>query len=183
MARHNAAEVGTGAVVLVLAAGFLAYAVVHSGAAPLGGYPLHATFNSVSGLPVGSDVKISGVKVGSVTAESLDPETFLANVTFTVANDIKLPKDTSASVLSEGLLGGDYLSLDPGGDAAMLAPGGRIAVTQSAINIESLIGKFIFGSAGGSGAGASGQQSGQQKAGGHAGGDSAGGAADPGSKK
>jgi phospholipid/cholesterol/gamma-HCH transport system substrate-binding protein len=158
MARHNVAEVGTGAVVLVLAAGFLAYAVLRSGAAPLGGYPLHATFTSVAGLPVGADVRIAGVKVGTVTAESLNPETFLAEVTFTVAHDIQVPKDTSASVSSEGLLGSDYISLDPGGDSVMLKPGGRITATQSAINIESLLGKFIFGSAG-----SSGQQGDQQK--------------------
>ncbi len=154
MARHNAAEIATGAVVLVLAAGFLAYAVAHSGTAPLGGYPLHASFNSVAGLPVGADVRISGVRVGSVTAEALNPESFLAEVTFTVASDIKLPKDTSAAITSEGLLGSDYLSLDPGGDTATLPPGGRIAATQSAINIENLLGKFIFGSGGSGGSGA-----------------------------
>ncbi len=153
MARHNAAEVGTGAVVLVLAAGFLAYAVLRSGAAPLGGYPLRATFTSVAGLPVGADVRIAGVKVGTVTTESLNPETFLADVTFTVTHDIQLPKDTSASVASEGLLGSDYLSLDPGGDSVILKPGGRITATQSAINIESLLGKFIFGSTGSGGSG------------------------------
>ncbi|HWA81761.1 MAG TPA: outer membrane lipid asymmetry maintenance protein MlaD [Acetobacteraceae bacterium] len=158
MARHNAAEVGTGAVVLVLAAGFLAYAVLRSGAAPLGGYPLRATFTSVAGLPVGADVRIAGVKVGTVTAESLNPETFLADVTFTVAHDIQLPRDTSASVASEGLLGSDYLSLDPGGDSVMLKPGGRITATQSAINIESLLGKFIFGSSSSGGTGGSASQ-------------------------
>jgi phospholipid/cholesterol/gamma-HCH transport system substrate-binding protein len=174
MARHNAAEVGTGAVVLILAAGFLGYAVAHSGAAPLGGYPLHATFTSVSGLPVGSDVRIAGVRVGSVTAESLDPATFLAEVTFTVAPDIKLPKDTSATVTSEGLLGSDYLALDPGGDTTMLEPGGRITVTQSAINIESLLGKFIFGGSGSGGGAGAAAGGGQQKGGPASGGADAG---------
>jgi phospholipid/cholesterol/gamma-HCH transport system substrate-binding protein len=149
MARHSFAEVGTGAVVVALAVGFLAYAVGHSGAAPMAGYELRATFNSVAGLPVGSDVRIAGVRVGSVTSERIDPETYLANVTFTVAHDIRLPKDTSAAVRSEGLLGADFLALDPGGDTAMLPPGGRIMVTQSAIDIGSLLGKFIFGGAGG----------------------------------
>ncbi|HUC18960.1 MAG TPA: outer membrane lipid asymmetry maintenance protein MlaD [Acetobacteraceae bacterium] len=181
MARHNAAEVGTGAVVLVLAAGFLVYAVLRSGAAPLGGYPLRATFTSVAGLPVGADVRIAGVKVGTVTAESLNPETFLADVTFTVAHDIRLPKDTSASVASEGLLGSDYLSLDPGGDSIVLKPGGRITATQSAINIESLLGKFIFGSTGsgstgsGSSAGSGSHQGGQGNGGSSSNGNRAGG--------
>jgi phospholipid/cholesterol/gamma-HCH transport system substrate-binding protein len=153
MARRNLAEVGTGAVVLILAAGFLIYAVAHSGAAPVAGYRLHATFNSVAGLPEGSDVRIAGVKVGSVIAETINPETYLADVTFTVAHGVRIPKDSSAAVVSEGLLGGNYLSLQPGADVAMLAPGGRITATQSAVNIETLLGKFIFSMAGAPSAG------------------------------
>ena len=153
MARHNLAEVGTGVVVLVLAAGFLVYAVAHSGAAPAGGYRLHATFSSVAGLPDGSDARIAGVKVGSVIGETINPETYLADVTFTVAHGIQVPKDSSAAVVSEGLLGGNYLSLEPGADTAMLAPGGRITATQSAVNIETLLGKFIFSMTGAASAG------------------------------
>lgn len=165
MARRSAAEVGTGAVVVIVAAGFLGYAVAHSGAAPSGGYPLHAQFNSVAGLPVGADVRVAGVKVGSVIAEAINPETYLADVTFTVAHDIKIPKDTSAAVVSEGLLGGNYLSLEPGSDTATLAPGGRITATQSAVNLETLLGKFIFSMTGaasteGKAAGSSGGQHG-----------------------
>jgi phospholipid/cholesterol/gamma-HCH transport system substrate-binding protein len=144
VARQSALEVGTGAVVLVVAAGFLAYAVAYSGTAPVSGYPLHARFNSVAGLPVGSDVRLAGVKVGRVIAERIDPDTYLADVTFTVASGIQIPKDSSAAVVSEGLLGGDYLSLAPGGDTAMLPPNGRVMVTQSAVNLETLLGKFIF---------------------------------------
>jgi len=149
MARRSVAEIVTGAVVILAAAGFLGYAVAHSGIAPAGGYRLHAQFNSVSGLPVGSDVRLAGVKVGQVVAEAINPETYLVDVTFTVAKDIRLPKDTSASVLSEGLLGADYLALAPGGDAAMLPPNGRIMATQSPINLETMLGKFIFSMSGG----------------------------------
>ncbi|MDA8050529.1 MAG: outer membrane lipid asymmetry maintenance protein MlaD [Rhodospirillales bacterium] len=144
MARRGAAEVVTGAVVLAVAAGFLVFAVAHSGTAPSGGYPLHAEFNSVAGLPVGSDVRLAGVKIGRVVAETINPETYLAQVTFTVANAIRIPKDSSAAVVSEGLLGGNYLELQPGGDIAMLPPNGRITVTQSPVNLETLLGKFIF---------------------------------------
>lgn len=144
MARRNAAEVATGAVVLLVAAGFLAYAVAHSGAAPSGGYELHAEFGSIAGLSVGADVRIAGVKVGSVTAETINPKTYLADVAFTVSRAIHLPVDTSASIASQGLLGGNYLSLSPGGETAMLAPGGRITATQSSVDLETLLGKFIF---------------------------------------
>lgn len=144
MARRGAAEIAAGAVVLAVAAGFFAYAVAHSGAAPSGGYPLRAEFDSVAGLPVGSDVRLAGVKVGRITGETLNPETYLAEVTFTVADGIRIPKDSSAAVVSEGLLGGYYLQLQPGGDSAMLPPDGRITVTQSPVNLETLLGKFIF---------------------------------------
>ncbi|MGH7122458.1 MAG: outer membrane lipid asymmetry maintenance protein MlaD [Acetobacteraceae bacterium] len=154
MARRGAAEIATGAVVLAVAAAFLAYALAHSGAAPAGGYPLHAGFNSVAGLPVGSDVRLAGVKVGRVISEAINPETYLADVTFTVADGIRVPKDSSAAIVSEGLLGGFYLELQPGGDTAMLRTGGRITVTQSPVNLETLLGKFIFSMTGAASAGA-----------------------------
>ena len=144
MARRNAAEVATGAVVLLVAAGFLAYAMAHSGRSTAAGYTLHADFDHIDGMPVGSDVRIAGVKVGSVIAETIDPKTYLADVSFTVANDIKLPKDSSAEITSDGLLGGKYLSLSPGGDEQMLADGGTVTITQSSVSLEQLLGKFIF---------------------------------------
>ncbi|MBV9655851.1 MAG: outer membrane lipid asymmetry maintenance protein MlaD, partial [Acetobacteraceae bacterium] len=140
MARRNAAEVVTGAIVLVVAGGFLTYAVGHSGRSIAAGYPLHANFDNISGLSVGSDVRIGGVKVGSVTDQRINPQNYLAEVTLAVNNDIKLPKDSSAEVTSDGLLGGKYLALSPGGDATMLQPGGLITVTQSSISIEQLLG-------------------------------------------
>ncbi len=154
MARRGAAEIATGAVILAIAAGFFAYALAHSGAAPSGGYPLHADFDSVAGLPVGSDVRLAGVKVGRVVTETINPDTYLAEVTFTVADGIRIPKDSSAAVVSEGLLGGYYLLLQPGGDSAMLPPGGRIGITQSPVNLETLLGKFIFSMTNAAGSGA-----------------------------
>jgi phospholipid/cholesterol/gamma-HCH transport system substrate-binding protein len=144
MPRRNLAEVLVGAVVLVIAAGFLTYAISHSGRAPSRGYQLYAKFDHIGGLAVGSDVRMAGVKVGSVDSTTLDPKTYQAMVGFTVANDVKLPKDSSATIASESLLGGNYLSLSPGGDEAMLQPGQTVTITQGAINIEELLGKFIF---------------------------------------
>jgi phospholipid/cholesterol/gamma-HCH transport system substrate-binding protein len=144
VARRNAVEVVTGAAVLVVAAGFLGYAVAHSGRSSAGGYSLTAKFDHIDGLAIGSDVRMAGVRVGSVTAASIDPQNFLAVVTLTVQDDLKLPKDTSAEVTSDGLLGGKYLSLTPGGDTTILQPGQSISITQSSVSLEQLLGKFIF---------------------------------------
>jgi phospholipid/cholesterol/gamma-HCH transport system substrate-binding protein len=144
MARHSAAELLTGAVILLLAAGFLGYAVAHSGRTSTSGYMLTAKFDRIDGLSVGSDVRMAGVKVGSVSDARIDPQSYLAVVTLTVQDSIKLPRDSSAEVTSDGLLGGKFLSLTPGGDTKMLPPGGTITITQSSVSLEQLLGKFIF---------------------------------------
>ncbi len=144
MAQRNAAELLAGAVVLAVALGFLGYAVANTGRSVGGGYTLHARFDRIDGLTIGSDVRVAGVKVGSVDAARLDPQSYQAVVDFSVAPDIKLPKDTAAVISSDGLLGGKYLALEPGGDSAMVAPGGTLTLTQSSISIEQLLGKFIF---------------------------------------
>lgn len=144
MAQRGIAEIVTGAVVLLLAGGFLAYAVAHSGRRIGAGYTLHAQFERIDGMAVGSDVRLAGVKIGSVTATALDPKSYEALVTLTLADTVKLPKDTSAAITSDGLLGGKYLSLSPGGDEQMIPPGGQITVTQSSVSLEELLGKFIF---------------------------------------
>jgi len=105
---------------------------------------LLARFDNIAGLSVGGDVRIAGVKVGTVTGEQIDPKTFSAVVSMTVQNDIQLSKDTSASIISESLLGGKYISLSPGGDETDLKPGQTITITQSAVSLEELLGKFIF---------------------------------------
>lgn len=144
MRRHGFAEVLTGALVLLVAAGFLAYAVAHSGRSAVSGYTLYAKFDHIDGLGVGADVRVAGVKVGSVNEERIDPQSFQAVVALTVRDDLKLPKDSAAIVTSESLLGGKYLSLQPGGDEAMLQPGQTITITQSSVSLEELLGKFIF---------------------------------------
>ena len=145
MAQRATAEVLTGAAVLLVAAGFLGFAVAHSGRSTgSAGYDLTARFDHIDGLTLGSDVKIAGVKVGSVTEQSIDPKTFQAIVGVRIDGAIKLPKDSSAEIVSDGLLGGKYLSLTPGGEDDNLKPGGRISITQSAVSLEQLLGKFIF---------------------------------------
>lgn len=145
--RTNAVETLTGAVVIVVAAGFLAYAVANSGRSVGAGYPVRASFGSIQGITPGSDVRLAGVKVGAVTATGIDPKTFQAEVTMNIEDAIRLPKDSSAAIVSESLLGGKYIQLEPGGDTADIPPGGEITVTQSSINLEELLGKFVFSAA------------------------------------
>lgn len=152
MAGHSKLEVATGAAVLLVAGGFLVFAVANTGQ-KLGveGYLLHAVFDHVDGLAPGADVRIAGVKVGSVGGIKLNPKTFQADVTFTVQNNLALTTDSSATISTDGLLGGKYLALASGGEDAMLKPGGTITITQGSVNLEALIGKYIFGGTPGSG--------------------------------
>ena len=154
-------EILTGLFVIVVAIGFLVYALGRADAVSTGGYPLTAQFSSIGGLTVGSDVKIGGVTVGHVADERLDPQTYAAVIKMTMNNDIKIPNDSSATISSDGLLGGNYVGISPGGSDTMLAPNQPFQVTQSAINIEDLLGKFIFSMGGESGKSAGGQCAGQ----------------------
>jgi phospholipid/cholesterol/gamma-HCH transport system substrate-binding protein len=146
MKGRNLAEVAAGAIVLVVAAAFLAYAVLHSGRGPVMAecMVLRADFDRIDGLANGADVRIAGVKVGTVTDSRIKPETFAAELTIRVDRNLKLPTDTSAEITSEGLLGGKYVSLVPGGSEKMLADGGKITETQGSVSLESLLGRFIF---------------------------------------
>ena len=113
---RNIVETLLGAAVLAVALGFLAWAYGRSNAGDPGGYRLRAKFDRVDGLDTGGDVRMSGIKVGKVLAQELDPATYRAQVDFSVRNGIELPADSSAAIVSSGLLGGKYLSLVPGGD-------------------------------------------------------------------
>ncbi len=145
MLRRNTTEVLTGLLVLAVAFGFLAYALARSGQDRVGaGYTLYASFDNIAGLNVGAPVRLAGVQVGRVDSEAVDPKTYLAKVQMTIRRGIELPKDSSATVSSESLLGGQYLAIDPGADEAMLRPGQSITITQGSVSLEQLLGKFIF---------------------------------------
>jgi phospholipid/cholesterol/gamma-HCH transport system substrate-binding protein len=146
---RNLLETLLGAIVLVVAIGFMTFAYRSSQIDESNGYELTAKFSRVDGLERGADVRISGIKVGTVISQSLDPKTFQADVRFSVPDNIRLPVDSSAAVVSSGLLGSKYLSLVPGGDVDMLKPGDEVTLTQSSVNVEDLIGHFIFNAAGG----------------------------------
>jgi phospholipid/cholesterol/gamma-HCH transport system substrate-binding protein len=147
MQRRSLAEILTGAVVLLVAIGFLIYAVGNSGRSLAGGpgqLTLTAKFDRIDGLQPGADVRIGGVKIGSVVDQRIDPTTFLAVLKLSVDNTLKLPSDSSAEITSESLLGGKYVALVPGGSDTTLKDGGDISITQSAVSLESLLGRFIF---------------------------------------
>lgn len=146
---RNFLETLLGGVVLAVAIAFFYYAYQSSQTGGSDGYDLLAQFDRIDGLDDGADVRIGGIKVGSVTKQTLDPETYRAQVSFTVQDNVELPLDTSAAIMSDGLLGGKYLSLDPGGDIDMLEAGDEVTLTQSSIRLEDLIGQLIY--SGGSG--------------------------------
>lgn len=164
--RRNVIETVLGGVVLLVAALFLVFAYTNASLRTVSGYELVAKFDRVDGVAQGSDVKVSGIKVGTITSQEIDPQTFLAVVHFTVDPRIKLPVDSAAEIVSEGLLGSKYLSLVPGADTKTLQPGQEVRFTQSPINVESLLGQFIFsgrGTGGDGGEAAPAPESGDQK--------------------
>jgi phospholipid/cholesterol/gamma-HCH transport system substrate-binding protein len=142
--KRSFAELATGAIVILVALGFLSYALVNTGRSTTGGMRLSAQFNNIGSVSTGADVRLSGVKVGSVTGVRIDPQTYQAVLDFTVRSDLKLPTDSSAVISTGGLLGTSFVSVAPGGSDKDLADGGTITITQSATNLEDLLGKFIF---------------------------------------
>lgn len=142
--KRNVIETVLGAVVLVVAGVFFVFSYSTANVGTVDGYDITANFSGIGGLAIGDDVEISGVKVGSVSKVELDPTTYLAKVTMTVQPDVKLPSDTAALISSKSLLGGRYLSLEPGGAEDYLQPGARIEFTQAPQNLEQLLGQFIF---------------------------------------
>ena len=121
-----------------------------SGFAYNDGYVLHADFTNVGSLKARSPVKLGGVTIGEVTHIGMDPKTFMAKVTMRIEPKVKLPTDTGASIYTEGLLGEQYVAVQPGGMPQELKPGGTITMTQSAVNLDQLIGQMVFDKASGS---------------------------------
>lgn len=137
-------ETVLGAVVLVVAVAFVVYAYDASNIRAVDGYEVTAKFYGVDGLTEGSDVRVGGVKVGTVTGLHIDFEAYQAVVTMSITPDLKLAADTRASVTGEGLLGGKYIMLEPGSGADMIADGGEITDTKDVVSVEVLLGKAIF---------------------------------------
>lgn len=146
--RRNMIETVMGAVVLAVAAFFIVFAYSKAEVGTVDGYEIRARFDRIDGIRPGSDVRMSGIKIGTVTSSTLDPKTYLAVVRMNIRNDIKVPDDTSIAVSSDGLLGDKFLALSPGGSDGMLKPGGEILTTQGSIDLMSLVGQMIFSQTG-----------------------------------
>ncbi len=138
-----------GAAVAVVAVGFFVFAAAQAGqTSSAGGYDLVARFQRVDGIAVGSDVRVSGVKVGVVRAVELDPETYMARLTITVASGVQVLDDSTARIASDGLLGGAYVAIEPAGMDALPA-GGEIPNTQGSVDLLTLFASFAQGQGGG----------------------------------
>ncbi|MBT5413632.1 MAG: outer membrane lipid asymmetry maintenance protein MlaD [Rhodospirillaceae bacterium] len=144
MKGRSLVETIMGAVVILVAGGFLAYAYDSANIRPVEGYEVKARFVSIDGLSTGADVRIGGVKIGTVTDRGIDFETYEAIVTMSIAPEIRLTEDTHAEVTGEGLIGSKYIKLDPGRSETFIAKGGEITRTKGVVSIEELLGKAIF---------------------------------------
>jgi len=145
---RNIVETIVGALVLLVAGVFVFYAFAKSDRGGPAGYEVVARFDRIDGLKRGADVTLSGVKVGSVTGFDLDRKTYQAVVRMMVSSNVSLPVDTDAKIVSESLLGGMVVVLEPGGATKMIPAGGEIERTQGAVPLSELIAKFMFGSTG-----------------------------------
>jgi phospholipid/cholesterol/gamma-HCH transport system substrate-binding protein len=145
--RNHWLEVGVGFFIIVALCGLLFLAFKVSGLTQLGSshyYVLKADFDNIGGLKVRAPVSVAGVKVGRVTSIELDPQSYRATVIMQINEGQDFPVDTSASILTQGILGSNYISLSPGYEQQMLKPGGRIETTHSALILENLIGQLMF---------------------------------------
>lgn len=142
--KQNVIETVLGAVVLLVALGFLVFAYGTADVRKIDGYTIFADFSSIDGIKAGNDVRISGVKVGTINRITLNEDNYRARIQMSIDNSIKLPLDTVAVISSESLLGGKYLGLEPGGDEEFLVDGDSIEYTQSTPSLEKLIGQVIY---------------------------------------
>lgn len=145
MSDHKT-EAAVGGAVLAVAVGFLIYLGQTTGLGERStGYPLTASFRSLEGITVGSDVRLAGVKIGTVTNIDLNPTTFRADTVFTVNDAIDIPDDSAVVISSEGLLGGNFVEILPGGSPFNLETGAEIEDTQGAVSLVGLLMKFVAG--------------------------------------
>jgi phospholipid/cholesterol/gamma-HCH transport system substrate-binding protein len=146
--KRSTVEISVGIFVLIgiLCVGYLTVKLGKMEWFGEGYYPLNARFTSVTGLKTGTEVQMAGVSVGRVAKIALDPDLKIAVVTLNIRQDLELAEDVIASVKTAGLIGDKYVSLAPGGAMDMLKPGDTIVETESALDIEELVSKYVFGS-------------------------------------
>jgi phospholipid/cholesterol/gamma-HCH transport system substrate-binding protein len=142
----NSTETMVGAAVIAVALGFFLYAATVAGGGDgfSGGYKVTAEFDNADGVNVGTDVRLAGVKIGTVTGQSLNIENYMAKIEMSLDPTVLLSDDTSAKIMSDGLLGSRYVTLDPGGAPSRLKNGSVIVNTQGAVDLWTLISQAMF---------------------------------------
>ena len=145
---RNILETILGGVVLIVAAAFVVFAF-NTTSVSSDGYRLNAAFDNAAGINIGSDVRLAGVKVGTVTDQAIDAQSFMARLEFSIDESIQLPEDSSARIVPDGLLGSNFVEIEPGGSSINLGDGGSIQFTQGAVNLADLLGRFVFSSSDG----------------------------------
>jgi phospholipid/cholesterol/gamma-HCH transport system substrate-binding protein len=145
MANNNTVETLIGAIVVAVAAGFLFFAYTSTGSGSVAGYDVTARFSSADGIANGTDVRLHGIKVGTVSGLSLDPKTYYAIAHMSIHSDVKIPDDSSVKITSSGFLGNSYVAIQPGGSTTMVAQGGELTNTQGAVDVMGLIGRAVMG--------------------------------------
>lgn len=143
----NAVETLIGAAVITVAGGFLVYGAQQANVGNVGGgyYEVQAGFRKASGVSAGADVRISGVKVGSVTGLNLDEKTYRAIASLSVREGVQIPEDSVVTITSDGLLGGSYVSIDPGASDMMIEAGDELTNTQGSVDLIELLSKAVAG--------------------------------------
>ena len=145
MPRSSATETLVGAAVVAVALVFAVLAYYRTGSGAPSGYEVNARLAKADGLAVGTDVRLAGIKVGTVSDLTLDPQTYLVTVHMNIRTDVKLPVDSSVLVTQAGFLGGQYLSITPGGDDKMMAGGAFFENAQGSIDVMNLVSRFASG--------------------------------------
>ena len=146
--QRSMLETVMGAVVLLSAVAFLSLAYEAADLRGSDGYEIEAEFGATGGLSVGDDVRISGIKVGQIARQELDPVTYVARIVIALDPQIQIPVDSSARITAASLLGGNYLELMPGADLEMLQPGDVIYDTRDPVSLTDLLGKAVFAAGG-----------------------------------
>lgn len=149
--QSSLVETLIGAVVLAVAGVFFFFAYHMVDAGGTNGLHVTARFDRIDGISVGSDVRMSGIKIGTVSDLTLDEKNYLAKAVLSISKDIPLPDDSSVKITNEGLLGGAYLSIEPGGSETNLADGGELQNTQGSVDLVGLLGRAVFGAGGDTG--------------------------------
>ena len=142
--KSNTFEALIGAVVITFTLIFLFFGFQSMRLNNEGKYNVSAVFNRIDGIKLGSDIRMSGIKIGTVSSQELDNITFQARVLMAIDSDILIPDDSSAKITTDGLLGGNYISIEPGGNDIYLESGDEILFTQGSVDLIGLVGEALF---------------------------------------